>query len=127
MAPKTENQKISAAYERRRKPRVFNRFITRVSGVNVSGEPFEIETALDNLSAGGLYIRLNERVKENTKLKLLIHFAESRDVVAPVVETQGIVLRSEQKLNGEYGIAVRFTRHRFRDIDERTQEITTRQ
>jgi hypothetical protein len=126
MAPTTNNHRISAAYERRRKPRVFNRFITSVSGVNASGEPFEVETALDNLSAGGLYIRLRQRVNENTKLKLLIHLAESRDVVAPVVETQGIVLRSEPKLNGEYGIAVKFTRHRFRDIGERTQEIIRR-
>ena len=103
---------------------MYNRFITRVRGINTTGEPFEVETALDNLSAGGLYIRLGQNVKENTKLELLIHLAESRDAVAPVVETKGVVLRSEQKPNGEFGIAVKFTRHRFRDLDERMQEAS---
>jgi hypothetical protein len=49
---------ISSGVERRRHPRLSEPFPARVRHVDASGQAFESATALDNLSAGGLDVRL---------------------------------------------------------------------
>ena len=101
--------------ERRRKPRIYKPFPATVRGVSASGEPFQINTVLDNLSAGGLYLRLMPRVEQGARLFIVIWLAPAPmgELTPPRVAARGRVLRSEPKPGGECGVAVRITRHRF--------------
>lgn len=102
-----------AGHERRRKPRIATPFPTRVRGVNVAGEAFEVESVLDNLSSDGLYLRLGQQVKEKAKLEFLIRMSGVEQQQAPTIQAHGVVLRAEIKPGGIVGLAVKLTHHRF--------------
>jgi hypothetical protein len=86
-----------------------------VRGRNDSGEEYEIDTVLDNLSPGGLYVRLARTVEESAKLFLLVRLSPSPDwtIFAPLVAIQGEGLRAEPQTDGRCGVAVRFSHRRF--------------
>jgi len=102
-----------AGHERRRKPRIATPFPTRVRGVNVAGEAFEVESVLDNLSSDGLYLRLGQQVKEKAKLEFSIRMSGVEQQQAPTIQAHGVVLRAEIKPDGIVGLAVKLTHHRF--------------
>jgi hypothetical protein len=101
--------------ERRRKPRIFEYFPVKVRGVDASGEAFELDATIDNLSAGGLYMRLTRRMEANGRLFIVIHLsaAFTDKISAPRIAVRGRVVRAEQQSSGTYGLAIAFTRHRF--------------
>lgn len=99
--------------ERRSKPRISTPFRAMVRGLSTTGERFEFETLLDNVSASGAYLQVSECVSQYSKLYLFIELSESENVPGPSIEAEGVVLRSEPKSNGFFGLAVVFTRHRF--------------
>ena|SRR6266571_2551544 len=108
---------LSAGYgvaDRRRKPRIQEPFSARVRGVDGRGDPFEAEAALDNLSAGGLYMRLKRHVEEGLPIFIFLQLAtrlmpESKGLR---VAAHGRVLRSELQPDGACGVAVVFERYR---------------
>jgi hypothetical protein len=108
-----KNGSLGAGSERRKKPRTTTPFPTIVRGVNVAGEEFEVQSVLDNLSSGGLYIRLGQRVKEKTKLEFLIRMSVAQHADAATVQARGVVLRVDKQSAGVYGLAVKLTHHRF--------------
>ena len=101
--------------EHRRKVRIYEPFLARVHGVDASGEAFDIETTLDNLSASGLYLRLPRIVEQGAELLVDIVFstAPNQGTTVARVATHGVVLRTEPHHAGLAGLAVAFTRHRF--------------
>lgn len=102
--------------ERRAKPRLKGTFPALVHGVDARGETFDVYTTLDDISAGGLYLRLDQRLEPGTTLFIvatLSSAAKSIDELAPRVALHGVVLRSELKQDGECGIAIAFSHHRF--------------
>ena len=101
--------------ERRRKPRIVEYFPVKVRGVDANGEAFELDATLDNLSAGGLYMKLTRRVESDKRLFIVIRLsaAFTDKVSAPRIAVRGRVVRSEQQSTGTYGLAIAFTRHRF--------------
>jgi hypothetical protein len=99
--------------ERRRKPRISTRFPITVRGVNANGKGYEFKTWIDNLSASGVYIQLGESIDPYSHLHLCIQLSESETLPGPVIEAEGIVLRTEPRANGLLGLAIVFTRHRF--------------
>ena len=106
----------SAGYtgeDRRRKPRIYEPFPARVRGVDWRGDPFEVEAVLDNLSAGGLYLRLKRRMEAGAKLFIFFRLATR---LTPEAKGLGVaarsrVLRSDPLPNGAFGVAVAFERH----------------
>jgi hypothetical protein len=68
----------SHGHERRRHPRVCLPFPASVEGVDEDGEPFRAETVLDDLSAGGVYLRLVERVRPGSVLTVTARFSTAR-------------------------------------------------
>jgi hypothetical protein len=98
--------------ERRSKLRLYGPFPAKVRGVDVNGKIFKVETVLDNISAGGLYLRLRQRLEPDAILFVVTRLSAS-EVRAPRVAVRGKVLRIEQKPDGECGVAVKITRHRF--------------
>jgi hypothetical protein len=99
--------------ERRKKLRISNPFRVAVRSVNVEGEAFTSETVLDNLSAGGMYVRISERVQHGTKVFSVIQFStqENNGEGARIAFT-GVAARSDRWF-GSCGLAVTFIRHRF--------------
>ena len=101
--------------ERRSKARIQNPFPANVRGRDVDGRRFEIETSLDNLGARGLYLRMAPRVTVGAKLFIVISLgpAPAEEIVSSRVAVRATVLRVEPRPEGQFGIAVSFTRHRF--------------
>jgi hypothetical protein len=98
----------------RRRERIYEPFLVTIRNVDSSGEPFESHTILDNFSATGFYGWLERRIKPGTKLCAIVHAStSSRKVPAPRVVVRGVVLPAEPQPDAMWGIAVRFSRHRF--------------
>lgn len=83
--------------------------------MDAEGEDFEVETVLDNIGAGGLYLRLGRAIKQGAKLVLAINLSRSGTPKssAPRVAARGVVLRAEPQNDGTCGVAIAFTRTRF--------------
>ncbi len=101
--------------DRRRNLRIYEHFALKVRGVDAEGEKFDIDTVIENLSSGGLYFRLNQRVALGERLFFVIYMLTVREEqrTAPVVAAHGKVIRSESKDVGSYGMGVAFYHHRF--------------
>jgi hypothetical protein len=96
--------------ERRGKPRICVPFHAQVRGVDGNGEPFNVDTVLDNISGDGLYVRLMQRVDQGAKLSLVVRLdsePEATDDGARFA-LDGVVRRVEQKTGGACGVAVTF-------------------
>ncbi len=106
---------VYGAVERRTKPRLRAPFSIRIRGAGEGGKRFEIETALDNLSAGGLYAKINRSVALEAKLFCVIRLSTEAgdDASGPRIAVRGIVKRVEIQPDGSCGLAVLFTHHRF--------------
>ncbi len=110
--------------ERRRALRVDLPFPATVRAVDGTGERFSIATQLDNLSAYGLYLRLQRGVTPGTKLFVVVRLSQTLEgeAPAPYVALHGTVHRTEAHDDGQCGVAVEFERHRFlfaRDAGDR--------
>ena len=92
--------------DRRQHLRIALPFPATVEGVNDGGRPFECATVTDDLSAGGVYLRVAERVREASEITVTarLSVATKRGMV---VRLKGKVLRVEPKPGGAYGVAVR--------------------
>jgi hypothetical protein len=101
--------------ERRKKPRIYTPFHAKVNGVNSSGEAFETSTVLDNMSSGGLYLRVEHNVRQGTQIVVTIRLSTKRMDLVPVanVAVKGIVLRNEAQVNGTYGLGISIHSRRF--------------
>lgn len=101
--------------ERRRTPRLVASFPAAIVGSGVAGGAFEVSTALDNISVGGLYLRLGRRVEPGSTLLIVVHLCaagrETRDTARVAID--GLVLRSESRPGGRCGLAIKITNHRF--------------
>jgi len=103
---------ITLRLERRRKARVEVPFRATVQGRDGAGCPFEALTVADNLSAGGLYLRLLREVREGANL--LINLSLAGEAAAPEshglgLEVYGRVIRVAPVPGGAFGVAVTFT------------------
>ena len=99
--------------ERRKSPRIQEPFPIEISGIDAQGRKFCVSTVLDNLGAGGLYLRLSFSVQRTSKLHLVFRLSASADTPSPRVAATGFATRIEQLMDGTFGIAVAFRQHRF--------------
>ena len=65
-----------------------------------TGEAFEIETVLDNVSAGGFYMRLPQRVEVGAKLCAVVRRTTRTDSTAPTlgIAVCGVVRHASHSL-----------------------------
>ena len=98
--------------ERRSSARIDAPYPARLRGVDVNDQPFKEETVLQNLSAGGSYMRLKRMVREGAEVSLAVRLstAESTDGAVLRLGARGTVLRVEPQWDGSYGVAVEFLR-----------------
>lgn len=101
--------------ERRRAERIFIPFPAVVEGVDEDGEKFKVDTVLDNLSKGGLYLRMIPCVPKGSRLSVVFRLSGSVDAeqTSPKVAIAGEVLRVDKKDGGACGVAVRYKPARF--------------
>ena len=101
--------------ERRRKPRLEGPFPAVVHGADAGGEAFELHTVIDNISAGGLYVRLRQRVEPGATLFFLATLSATGRVggFAPRLALHGVALRAELTPEGTCGVAVAISHYRF--------------
>ena len=103
--------------ERRIKLRLQGPFPAIVRGVGADGERFETETVLDDLSAGGLHLRLKQPISRGMPLFLVTRLSHVKapEACVPRVAMRVMVLRSELQLDGSFGVAGAILQHRFLD------------
>ncbi len=101
--------------ERRRHARLYEPFPVLVRSEDASRQAFESNTVLDNLSAGGLYVRLKWRVEPDARLFAVVRITPALDPTGggPCVAVHGRVVRVESQPYGQWGVGVQFTHHRF--------------
>ena len=122
MSPSTTDQRLRVASspnvpkERRRTGRIQTPVPVRIRKVG-AGHGADVTSVIDNLSAGGFYLRLRERVEPGERLSALIRFAADRGEAAGSagarIAVRGCVLRVENLGAGAYGVAVRIDRYKF--------------
>jgi c-di-GMP-binding flagellar brake protein YcgR len=98
--------------ERRRHPRIYSPFPVTVRGVNKDGEPFECSTVTDNLSAGGMYLRIMEAVEAGARVQVTTHLSAAAGRGA-VAEIKGKVLRVDHKPSITFGLAIKAECHQL--------------
>ena len=96
--------------ERRRHPRINVPFPATVEGVNGEGLPFRFDTALDDLSRGGLSLRILELVAVGAELRVTARLSVvgSKGVAFTL---EGKVVRVEPKPGGAYCVALKIDGH----------------
>jgi hypothetical protein len=106
---------LRSGAERRRTLRIATPFPIVLRGIDRTGERFVAATILDNLSATGLYLRLMRPVVIGTPVFVVVRLtpAPAQSTARPGVAIQGVVLRTEPRPGGAWGMAVAFMRHRF--------------
>ena len=102
--------------ERRKRGRIRTPALVRIRKVG-AGHDEDVTSVIDNLSAGGFYLRLRQLVEPGERLSALIRFAADRGETAGSAEARiavrGQVLRVEDLGAGAYGVAVRIDRYKF--------------
>lgn len=114
MCQSREVQGLTEFRERRARPRIEEPFPVTVRGVDVAGEKLNIDTVLDNVSGGGLYLRIPTRIELGARLGIGIGLYDPETLeLGARVATTGKVVRMESIAPGEHGIAVAFTKYRM--------------
>ena len=100
--------------ERRRQERLNGPFCARVMGVDRDGRAFDVKSTVENISAGGLYLRLPRTVEPGARLSATIFFSEATDGArAKCLAAQGRVGRADALPDGASGVAVEFAHSQF--------------
>lgn len=101
--------------ERRIKPRIFEHFKATVHGMNADGEPFTVETVLENISATGLYLRLPQAVELGAELLVVSRLSNPANGgnSGPLLAISGNVIRLDEAGGEARGVAVEFSLTRF--------------
>jgi len=94
---------------------MYRSFPVKVRGVDNFSQAFEVEALLDNLSVGGLYLRLPQSVAPGETLFILVMFPKHRseEGSARRVALRGVVVRAEPEPDGNCGLAIAIRHHRF--------------
>ena len=97
--------------ERRTKVRVSVPFRAAVQGTDGEGVHFEVSTTLDNLSPGGLYLKLDREVRTGSRLLVNVYMdghAGASGEQGFSLEVYGLVRRVDPLPDGVFGVAVSF-------------------
>jgi hypothetical protein len=97
--------------ERRAKPRIRHSFSTTVTGVDAHGSEFSLEVGLENISSGGLYLRIPREVRSGDTLNVLVRFSNGKPGGTAAVIAG--VLRVEPGVDGLNGIAMAIKQYEF--------------
>ena len=72
----------------------------------------QVSAVVENLSGDGAFVRTTERIDPGEQVFVVFRISETGHT-GPRVAARGRVVRSERQSNGNVGIAVQFSSHRF--------------
>ena len=98
--------------ERRRKPRIYQPFPATLRALDQHSHRSEATTTLDNLSAGGFYLRLTRRLEKGAQVSIVTRLSTAPGR-GPLGVMRGVVVRTEPQADGRCGIAVMIKQRRF--------------
>jgi len=100
--------------ERRCKPRIPCSYPAIVQSRSTRNGKFIENATLVNLSATGLYLQVSRSLQTGDKLLVTISLTNGlpgSDI--PKLAAEGIVVRTEPLLEGNFGVAIKIERYRF--------------
>jgi hypothetical protein len=100
------------ACERRRERRLAEPLPVTLRAPDGAGGALVLRTRLENLCAGGLYLRLTQGLAPGLPCLARLCFPPLRGGRPLRVALEGVVLRVEPLADGRFGTAVRVTWHR---------------
>lgn len=113
---RTANQATFAPHgvERRYDARMHIPLHVKVCGTSAANEAFEFEGVVDNISRGGLYVRINERLDVGAKLLIFVRplGVEDETESTPFGIMRGVVKRVEPQPDGFSGLGIVVTHRR---------------
>ena len=100
--------------ERRFSTRVKLPYPARLTGVDTGGRSFKEETVLDDLSVGGIHLRLKRSVPLGSNVTISVRLSTAPKSPTPSLRlaARGMVRRVEPRSDGTWGVAIEFTRRR---------------
>jgi hypothetical protein len=100
--------------ERRFSARVEVSFPARLRSIDDCGCTIKEDTILDNISDGGVYLRVIQKVKEGSHVVVVVRLSTATDpqLLALRLVAHGKVLRAEPQDDGTWGLAVEFRTRR---------------
>jgi hypothetical protein len=111
-----QGQPSGSRRERRRTERSYATHPVLVRGADAEGCRFRATTVVDDLSAGGLYMQLPQRVNPGAPLLMEIRFVDATRGSTGEwlrIASRGIVRRAEERPPGLWGLGVEFTSYRL--------------
>ena len=101
--------------ERRQQTRLAEPRPARVAAVDTDGRAFDVKATIENISAGGLCVRLAQRVAPGARLSATVLLPKTTGELGRdnFVATYGRVLRSTPLPDGTNLVAVEFAGHMF--------------
>jgi len=100
--------------ERRVKPRINCDYRVIVAGYNGDGNKYQEDAKLANLSASGLFMIVNRQIEYGNNLSMTILLADAiKEEDSPKISANGTVVRTEHRVDGSCGVAVKFKNYRF--------------
>lgn len=101
-----------AISDRRSKPRIQEAFPAKLKGVAIDGAKVSCPAIVDNMSAGGLYLRGEYELSLNSELEVVVHLFVDGET-GSTVETRGTVIRVNSLPDGTHGMAMTIRQHKF--------------
>jgi len=100
--------------QRRFSPRVRLPYTARLWSTDAAGRKWKEDAVLENISTGGLYLRLNRRAREGAHVHVVVCLSTAAGEAHPRLRlaAHGFVLRSEPQPDNTWGVAVEFSRRR---------------
>jgi hypothetical protein len=100
--------------EQRSSTRIHAAYPARLWGSDRAGQTFKEDTLLENLSGGGVYLRLRKMIQVGSDVVLAARLSTApvNDVSALRLAARGTVLRIDPQPDGSYGVAIEFKRRR---------------
>ena len=99
--------------ERRFHWRVSVPYPARIWVTDATGQLGRLNVVLDNLSAGGMYLRLKRSVRQDAYLSIAVRLSTTAETTPTMrLVARGVVLRAELLPDGTWGLAVEFGRRR---------------
>jgi len=97
--------------ERRVKPRIRQLFPTRVCGRDGDDRPFDLNVRLENISSGGIFLRIPRLLKPGEELILVVRFSDGHQGATAALRAS--VVRIDPGLEGLNGIAMAIQGYQF--------------
>jgi hypothetical protein len=99
--------------ELRLSARICTPYPIRLRKLENSGGGCKEDTILNNLSGGGLYVRLKRELKMGAYVSLAVRLSTVLEGPALRLVARGNVIRVEPQTDGSYGTAIEFRRRRI--------------